>query len=139
QIEGKADHPNADKMSIYQVNIGPKVVQVVASDKVLQIGDKCPYLGIDTVVPYNAHPDTFDGVIKAMELRGVMSEGMLATSKELEFSIDHEKVLVLDTDAKPGTPIANVYGLNDLIIDAENKGLTNRPETFGLIGFAREL
>jgi phenylalanyl-tRNA synthetase beta chain len=139
QIVEKADHPDSDKMAVYQVNIGAKTVQVVASDKVLQIGDKCPYLPPESKVPFNAHPEKFDGVIKAMELRGVMSEGMLATSKELEFSVDHEKVLVLDTDVEPGTLLSEAYGLDDLVIDAENKGLTNRPETFGLIGFAREV
>jgi phenylalanyl-tRNA synthetase beta chain len=139
QIEEKSDHPNSEKLGIYKVNVGTKVVQIVTADKLLQVGDKCAYLAPGIKVPYNAYPERFDGVIKAMELRGVMSEGMLASSKELEFSIDHERVLVLDTEAKPGTPISDVYELDDLIIDAENKGLTNRPETFGLIGFAREV
>jgi phenylalanyl-tRNA synthetase beta chain len=139
QIAQKADHPTGEKLAVYQVDIGGKVVQVVTADKLLEIGDKCAYLAPGIRVPFNAYPDRFDGIIKAMELRGVMSEGMLASAKELEFSLDHERVLVLDTDAKAGTPLSDVYELNDIIVDAENKGLTNRPETFGIIGFAREL
>lgn len=139
QIVEKKDHPSADKLAIYQVNIGEKIVQIVTADKLLNVGDKCAYLAPGIRVPFNAYPDRFDGIIKAMELRGVMSEGMLASAKELEFSLDHERVLVLDTDLPAGTPLSEVYQLDDTIVDAENKGLTNRPETFGIIGFAREM
>lgn len=140
QIVKAAPHPEADKLGIYQLNIGKeKTVQVVAGDKALKPGDKVAYFAPGVKVPFNARPDVSDGIVKATELRGVMSHGMMASAKELDISNNHDHVLKLDTKAKAGTSFAKAYGMDDIVLDVENKALTNRPECFGYIGLAREI
>ncbi len=144
EIKEVKDHPDADKLNIYQVDIGEsEQVQVVAGDKSLEVGDKVAYFPPNTKVPYNPHPEKYDGIVKKVKLRGVESNGMLASAKELDISNNHLEVMRLNDEkgqnAKPGELFAEVYGLNDTVFDIENKALTNRPECFGLIGMAREI
>ena len=69
------------------------------------------------------------------------SYGMMAGADELDFGDDHSGIVELDpTWAKPGQPLAEVFrNLNDKILDIENKSLTHRPDTFGILGFRREV
>lgn len=78
-------------------------------------------------------------VLTAKDLRGTISNGMLASPKELDLFDDHTGILELDKDIKPGTSFAKAYELDDFLLDIENKSLTHRPDTFGIIGFAREV
>lgn len=140
EIVKKQEHPNADKLGVYEVKIGQKkAVQVVAGDKNLKVGDKVVYLPPKTKVPYNAYPDRFDGIIQKAKLRGIESNGMLASEKELGISSDHDRVMTLELECKAGQDVANVLGLNDYIFEVENKTLTIRPDTFGLIGISRDI
>ncbi len=140
EIIEKKDHPNADKLSVYKVKIGDKKnVQVVAGDKELQEGDKVVYLPPKSKVPYNAYPERFDGIIQKTKLRGVESNGMLASEKELGFSSNHDSVMTIKIDCKAGQDVATILELNDHIIEIENKTLTIRPDSFGIIGIAREV
>src|SRR5690606_5450253 len=52
---------------------------------------------------------------------------------------DNDGILILDKPAKPGTPLTEVYDLDDYIIDVENKMFTHRPDCFGILGVAREI
>jgi len=140
EIKEKEEHPNADKLGVYKVKIGEgKTVQVVAGDKELKVGDKVVYLPPKSKVPYNAYPERFDGIIQKTKIRGVQSDGMLASEKELGFSADHERVMTVQEDCKAGQDVATTLELNDHIIEIENKTLTIRPDTFGMIGIAREV
>jgi phenylalanyl-tRNA synthetase beta chain len=78
-------------------------------------------------------------VLGARALRGVTSNGMIASARELALYDEHEGILELDVDVTPGDSFADVYELNDYLLDIENKSLTHRPDTFGIIGFAREV
>lgn len=93
--------------------------------------------------PGSTVPSTFDDkepfVLGARKLRGVMSNGMLASAQELDLFEDHTGILEIDQDVAPGTSFADVYELGDYLLDIENKSLTHRPDTFGIIGFAREI
>jgi len=96
-------------------------------------------------------PATFDDdepfVLGARKLRGVMSNGMLASPRELALGDDHNGILEIDPsewkpsdeEIKPGADFAKVYGLDDTIIDIENKMFTHRPDCFGQLGVAREI
>ena len=140
EIKEKEEHPNADKLSIYKVKIGSnETVQVIAGDKELEIGDKVVYLPPKSKVPYNAYPERFDGIIQKTKIRGVESQGMLASEKELGFSNNHERVMTIKKDCKAGQDVISVLELDDHIIEIENKTLTIRPDTFGMIGIAREV
>ncbi len=93
--------------------------------------------------PNSTVPETFNDaepfVLGARKLRGAMSSGMLASAKELDLFDSHEGILAIDKDVAPGSSFAEVYELNDYLLDIENKSLTHRPDTFGIIGFAREV
>lgn len=139
QIVKKEEHPNADKLGIYELNIGEKDnIQVVAGDKTLSVGDKVAYIKPGNIVPYTY--GTGEPIkIRAANMRGITSNGMLCSEKELNIGSNHKKVLVLPTDAPVGTPFSEYYELNDTVIDIENKALTNRGDLFGILGLAREI
>jgi phenylalanyl-tRNA synthetase beta chain len=77
-------------------------------------------------------------VLSAKPLKGIVSNGMLASAKELGLFDDHTGIVELQ-DVVPGTDFAKEYELDDYLLDIENKSLTHRPDTFGIVGFAREV
>jgi phenylalanyl-tRNA synthetase beta chain len=93
--------------------------------------------------PASTVPDSFETadpfVLSARKLRGAMSNGMIASAKELDLFDEHDGILELDTNLTPGASFASSYELDDYLFDIENKSLTHRPDTFGIIGFAREI
>jgi len=136
EIKEKQNHPDADKLAIYKLDIGEKdLIQVVAGDKTLEEGEKVAFFKPGASIPYSEE----EFIIKIVNMRGVESQGMMASEKELNLGPDHTKVMRLDSDAKIGQPFAEYYGLDDIVIDIENKGLTNRGDLFGIIGLAREI
>ena len=66
----------------------------------------------------------------------MLSNGMIASGQELAINNDHSGILILDKPAKPGELFADIYQLNDYIIDVENKMFTHRPDCFGQLGMA---
>jgi phenylalanyl-tRNA synthetase beta chain len=139
EIIEKKDHPDADRLGVYQISIGEENnIQVLAGDKTLDVGDKVAYIKPGGVVP-----STFDTeepfTISSVKMRGILSNGMLCSQRELNIGTNHERVFKLDNDAIVGDTFANYYELNDIVIDIENKALTNRGDLFGIIGLAREL
>ncbi len=146
-------HENADKLSICLIDDGG-VVEKVKRDKngLVQVVCGAPNVAAGQLVawipPGATVPTTFDKdplVLDARELRGVLSNGMLASASELGISNDHSGILVIDPaevgdkNIKRGTPFKNLYGLDDTIVDIENKMFTHRPDCFGILGLAREL
>jgi phenylalanyl-tRNA synthetase beta chain len=138
QIVEAKPHPDADKLSIYQATDGKQQMQVVSGDRTLNVGDKVAWLAPGTTVPSTINSDA-PVVLDVRDMCGHKSHGMFASGKELDINDDHDSVLKLDTDAKAGELLAKAYGLNDVIIDIENKMFTHRPDCFGLLGVAREI
>lgn len=141
-------HPNADKLSVCLIDDGGVVKKVSRDDKSLvQVVCGAPNVKAGITVawlpPGATVPETFDSepfVLSARELRGVVSNGMLASPKELALGDSHDGILVIEDKVKPGSDFAKTYGLNDdSIIDIENKMFTHRPDCFGLLGVYREL
>lgn len=140
-------HPNADKLHVCHIDDGgvtPDIersadgyVQVVCGAPNVRAGLAVVWLPPGATVPSTRDTDPF--VLGARELRGVVSNGMLASAAELGISEDHSGILELPTDAKPGDAFGELYGLNDVVIDCENKMFTHRPDCFGVLGVAREL
>src|SRR6218665_1144893 len=114
------------------------LVQVVCGAPNVRAGISVAWLPPRSVVP-ETFGDAEPFVLGAKPLRGVMSNGMLASARELDLHDDHNGILEIDKDAAPGTPFAELYELNDYLLDIENKSLTHRPDAFGVIGFAREV
>jgi phenylalanyl-tRNA synthetase beta chain len=139
----ESDHLNVTKID--DGNVVPDVerdengyIQVVCGAPNVKAGMTVAWLP-----PSSTVPETFTGkepfVLGSRELRGVMSNGMLASAKELDLFDDHDGILEIDKDIAPGTKFAEAYELNDYLLDIENKSLTHRPDTFGIVGFAREV
>lgn len=140
-------HPNADKLSVCLIDDGEKTkgvkrdghgyVQVVCGAPNVRKGITIAWIPPGAIVP-----STFDNgqfKLEVRPLRGVDSNGMIASGKELEVSDDHNGILVIDKPAKPGSSFADLYELNDQIIEIENKMFTHRPDCFGILGVAREI
>lgn len=146
-------HPNADKLNLCMIDDGgitPDVkrdenglVQVVCGAPEVRPGMIVAWLTPGTTVPVTADVDPF--VLETRDIRGIESPGMLGTPHELALSDDHSGLLDIDVDevgtelTKPGTPFKQLYGLDDVVIDCENKMFTHRPDCFGILGVAREL
>lgn len=140
EIVKKEDHPDADKLGIYQLQYGEKeLIQVIAGDKRLRIGNKVAYIKPGAAVPISIYTETKPFIIGSRKMRGVRSNGMLGSEHELNLGTNQAEVMRLPSDAPVGESFAKYYQLDDLIIEVENKGLTNRGDLFGLIGLAREL
>lgn len=138
-----SDHLNVTKIDDGGVAQGVErdengLVQVVCGAPNVRSGMLVAWLP-----PQSTVPETFGTaepfVLGAKPLRGVMSNGMLASARELDLYDDHSGILEIDKDAAPGASFAELYELNDYLLDIENKSLTHRPDAFGVIGFAREV
>ncbi|MBI3889503.1 phenylalanine--tRNA ligase subunit beta [Candidatus Saccharibacteria bacterium] len=138
-----SDHLNVTKINDGGVVEGAErdengLIQVVCGALNVRSGMLAAWLPPRATVPESFN-DSEPFVLSARKLRGRMSNGMLASAKELDLFEDHDGILEIDTAVAPGTLFADVYGLNDQLLDIENKSLTHRPDTFGIIGFAREV
>lgn len=135
-------HSNADKLSVCQIDVGDnKLVQVVCGAPNVRSEMYAVWLPPGSTVPASFE-DKEPFVLDSRELRGVMSNGMLASPKELGIGDSHEGLLEIDENdkgVKPGASFAKTYGFDDTIIEIENKMFTHRPDLFGQLGVAREI
>ncbi len=113
------------------------LIQVVCGAPNVHVGMFVAWLPPGSTVPSTYGKEPF--VLEARMLRGVLSNGMLASPKELALGDVHDGLLELDDTHKPGEDFARVSELNDTIIDIENKMFTHRPDAFGQLGVAREI
>ena len=127
-------------LTLCQINAGSvPFVQVVCGAPNVHEGMLAVWIAPGAVVPASVHEDA-PFVIGRRKMRGYESCGMLAGADELDFGDDHSGIVEIDPSvAKPGDLLADVFNLNDWILEIENKSLTHRPDTFGIIGFAREV
>ena len=116
------------------------LVQVMCGAPNVRAGMLAVWIAPGAVVPASVHEDTPFVIGKRKMLGKYDSYGMLAGADELDFDDKHEKIAEIDPEvAQPGELLADVFELNDLILEIENKSLTHRPDCFGMIGFAREV
>ncbi len=113
-------------------------VQVVCGAPNMRKGISVAWLPPKSTVP-NTYGTAEEFVLDSRKLRGITSHGMVASARELDLSDDHEGILEIEDGIKPGLSFASAYGLDDYVLDIENKSLTHRPDCFGVIGFAREV
>ncbi|NFG23053.1 phenylalanine--tRNA ligase subunit beta [Clostridium botulinum] len=124
-------HPDADKLSICQVDIGTETIQIVTAATNMKEQD---------VVPVALHGSTLaDGSkIKKGKLRGVPSNGMFCSEEELGIAGDEpvHGLMILPTDTKLGVELKELLKLNKTILDFEIT--SNRPDCLSIVGMARE-
>ena len=123
-------HPDADRLNVCQVDIGlEKSIQIVCGAPNARVGIKVPCALVGAKLP--------DFEIKKAKLRGVESDGMLCSAKELGVSQDSEGLYELGLDKKVGQLIIDALSLNDVVYTLS---LTpNRADCLSMLGIAREL
>ncbi|MCW5745726.1 MAG: phenylalanine--tRNA ligase subunit beta, partial [Alphaproteobacteria bacterium] len=124
-------HPNADKLRVCKVDTGAGVVQVVCGAPNARTGMKGVFAPSGTHIPGTGLD------LKPSKIRGVDSNGMLCSERELELSEDHTGIIDLPADTPVGLPAAQVLGVDDPVI--EIKATPNRADALGVIGVARDL
>lgn len=130
RVEAVAPHPNADRLRLCQVETGGGSVEVVCGATNVAAGKKYPYAKGGATLPGGM-------TLKPRKIRGVLSNGMLCSARELGLGTDHEGILELDTEAAPGVPLRSALGLDDVLLDVEVT--PNRPDLLCHRGIAREL
>jgi phenylalanyl-tRNA synthetase beta chain len=130
QIKSSVPHPNADRLSVCQVDDGSGAPrQIVCGAKNYKVGDKVPLALPGAVLPG-------DFKIKVGKLRGVESAGMLCSAKELRIAGDAQGLLILDMACEVGKPIGLVFPCETVM---ELEVTPNRPDCLGHVGVAREI
>lgn len=132
-VVGLEPHPQADRLHLATVDIGPERVRLVSGAPNLAPGQKAAY-----APPGSRLRDGETGAptsVSARTIRGIPSAGTICSGKELGLSEDHRGILILPPDAPVGAPLADVLG--DTILDLEVT--PNRPDCLGLLGVAREV
>ncbi|MBW6527414.1 phenylalanine--tRNA ligase subunit beta [Sphingomonas sp. RHCKR7] len=131
-----APHPQADKLQVLTVEAGPDVnggapLQVVCGAPNARAGLVGVFGTAGATVPANGM------VLRVAAIRGVESNGMMCSSRELELGDDHDGIIELPADASVGTAFADYAGLDDAVIDVSVT--PNRPDCMGVRGIARDL
>jgi len=125
-------HPDADRLSLCLVDAGggAQPVEVVCGAPNVQAGKIYPYAPVGAVLPGGLK-------LERKKIRGVESNGMLLSAKELGLGADHSGILELDTAAPPGARFIDAVGIGDhqIVIDVP----ANRPDLLCHKGVAREL
>jgi phenylalanyl-tRNA synthetase beta chain len=126
-------HPDADRLQLVTIEYGSGTSTVVCGAFNIRVGDLVPFAQVGARL-LDAHSGKMVQ-LKPARIRGVSSEGMACSEKELGLSESHEGVLVLPVDAPLGIPLADYLG--DAILDLEIT--PNRPDCLSMIGIAREI
>ena len=150
-----AKHPDADRLSVTKIDDGGVVADVPRDENgLVQVVCGAPnvHAGMWAIwlPPKSTVPASFDEdepfVLDARPLRGVLSQGMLAAADELDIGTDHEGIVEIREQDVPagveltaGASFAETFGLDDYVLDIENKMFTHRPDCFGQLGVAREI
>ena len=148
-------HPDADRLSVTKIDDGGAVPDVPRDDNgYVQVVCGAPNVHADMwaiwLPPGSTVPASFDDaepfVLGARPLRGVLSQGMLAAADELAIGTDHKGIIEITENDLPsgaelqaGARFAEIFGLDDFVLDIENKMFTHRPDCFGQLGVAREI
>ncbi len=126
-------HPNADRLKLPTVNLGTKQVTVVCGAPNISLGQKVVFASVGTQL-IDGHTGKAM-TLKPAKIRGVVSEGMVCSEKELGISDSHEGIMVLPSEAPTGMPLGEYLG--DTIFDLDIT--PNRPDCLSVIGIAREI
>src|SRR3989442_6189828 len=123
-------HPNADRLSLCVVDAGGAPLEVVCGAANVQAGKSYPVAPVVATLPGGLK-------LERRKIRGVESNGMLCSAKELGLGVDHAGILELNTDAPPGTPFLEAIPVADeqIVIDVS----ANRPDLLCHKGVAREV
>lgn len=124
-------HPQADRLKVCKVATASGTVQVVCGAPNARAGLKGIFAAPGTYIP------GIETTLKTARIRGVESQGMLLSERELQLSDEHTGIIELDPSAAVGDPAAAALGLQDAVVDVAVT--PNRPDCLGVRGIARDL
>jgi phenylalanyl-tRNA synthetase beta chain len=126
-------HPNADKLTLVDLDAGGKNLRVVCGAPNHKKGDIVPLATVGTKF-------TEEFTVKKAKIRGEESEGMLCSEKELGLSDDHSGIMILPAGTPLGRPMSELHpNWFDTRLEIDNKSITHRPDLWCHEGFAREI
>ena len=144
KIEKISAHPNADKLKICMVDIGEKKpVQIVCGGSNLYEGESVVVCKPGAEVVWHGEGEPVK--IKETKMRGEASYGMICAASEVflsDFFPNEGETEIIDLkgiDCRPGQSIAELFDMDDTVLEIDNKSLSNRPDLWGHYGIAREL
>jgi len=136
-------HPNADKLKLCKVDIGDEELQIVCGGSNVREGMLVAVGKIGAKVQWHGEGELVE--LKPTKIRGEESFGMICASTEIGlgelFPIKDEKEILdlTDKNFQVGTSLAQALGLNDVVIEIDNKSLSHRSDLWGHYGMAREV
>jgi phenylalanyl-tRNA synthetase beta chain len=124
-------HPDADRLQVLQVETGSEILEVVCGAPNARAGMKGIFAGNGSYIP------GIDITLKNAKIRGVTSNGMMLSEREIGLSDEHDGIIEVNKNAQPGSSAAEALGLMDPIIEI---AITpNRGDCLGIYGIARDL
>lgn len=136
EIREIAKHPDADRLNVCQVDVGTgTLLNIVCGAPNVRVGMRVPCAMAGAILPPGADGKPFE--IKVGKLRGVESQGMLCSARELKLSEDHGGLMDLPSDAPVGQNFRDYYELNDLKFTI--KLTPNKADCLSVLGVAREV
>ena len=130
QIKEVENHPNSKKLHLLKVDTGSEILDIVCGAPNVEVGQKVALATVGGRV--------CAGEIGKATIAGYDSYGMCCGADELGIGEGHTGLMPIDVDAPLGTDIKDVYPIDDIIFEVDNKSLTNRPDLWGHYGIARE-
>jgi len=132
-VLSREPHPDAEKLSLCNVDVGDdEPLAIVCGAPNVAAGQKVAVATVGTTLPG-------DFKIKKSKIRGVASHGMICSVRELELGDEHDGIWVLPEAAETGRRVSKALGIDDWVIEIDNKSLTHRPDLWGHRGIAREV
>ena len=126
------NHPKSNKLHVLNVDVGKEVLQIVCGAPNVKEGIKVP------VIQVGGHLGDIE--ISVRPLLGVDSHGMCCAMDELGIGDDHDGIMILPDEWEIGKDIKEYLPfMEDIIVEIDNKSLTNRPDLWGHYGIAREI
>ena len=131
EIKSVEDHPESKKLHLLKVDAGEdELTDVVCGAPNVRVGMKTAFAKVGAKLG--------EIEIAPRPLAGHMSYGMCCSESELGISDDHSGIMDITEDVANGTDIKDVYEIDDIVFEVDNKSLTNRPDLWGHYGIARE-
>ncbi|MDD4189296.1 MAG: phenylalanine--tRNA ligase subunit beta [Eubacteriales bacterium] len=130
-IRSVSPHPGSDKLKVCLVEAGGKEYLSVCGAPNVREGVKVPFALPGGSIRKNPE-------VRITQIAGIASSGIICSAAEIGMSDDHEGILILPDDYETGKNIKEYIPLDDVIIEIDNKSITNRPDLWGHFGIARE-
>lgn len=130
EIVSFENHPDSKKLHLLKIDTGDGIVDCVCGAPNARLGMKTAFA--------KAGGRVIAGEISKTTVAGYESCGMCCSEKELGISDDHTGIMELDSSLQNGTNLKDIYPIDDIVFEVDNKSLTNRPDLWGHYGIARE-